>query len=54
MRSPSFYGTDGGVALRNVGGSFYDFEALRFAGIAHERGRQRNFEPCELAALVAC
>ncbi len=32
----SFYGTDGGVALRNVGGSFYDFEALRFSGTATE------------------
>lgn len=30
----SFYGTQGGAALRNVGGSFYDFEALRFQGTA--------------------
>ncbi|HZF68515.1 MAG TPA: Gfo/Idh/MocA family oxidoreductase [Gemmatirosa sp.] len=28
----SFYGTRGGAAFRNVGGSFYDFEALRFQG----------------------
>lgn len=26
----SFYGTQGGAALRNVGGSFYDFAATRF------------------------
>jgi predicted dehydrogenase len=32
----SFYGSEGGAALRNVGGSFYDFEALRFAGTASE------------------
>lgn len=28
----TFYGTQGGAALRNVGGSFYDFEAHRFNG----------------------
>jgi predicted dehydrogenase len=28
----SFYGTHGGARLRNVGGSFYDFEALRLDG----------------------
>lgn len=28
----AFYGTDGGAALRNVGGSFYDFTAERFGG----------------------
>lgn len=27
-----FYGTEGGAALRNVGGSFYDFVAERFTG----------------------
>jgi len=27
-----FYGTEGGAALRNVGGSFYDFVAERFSG----------------------
>lgn len=32
-----FYGARGGLALRNVGGSFYDFEALRFQGTATER-----------------
>lgn len=26
----NFYGTQGGVAFRNIGGSFYDFKALRF------------------------
>jgi predicted dehydrogenase len=26
----NFYGTNGGVAFRNIGGSFYDFRALRF------------------------
>jgi predicted dehydrogenase len=34
--SASFYGTAGGAALRNVGGSFYDFEALRFRGTESE------------------
>ena len=28
----AFYGTDGGAAMRNVGGSFYDFEATSFSG----------------------
>lgn len=32
----SFYGDRGGAALRNVGGSFYDFEALRFDDTASE------------------
>jgi predicted dehydrogenase len=31
-----FYGTTGGAALRNVGGSFYDFTAERFHGTAAE------------------
>lgn len=26
----NFYGTEGGVAFRNINGSFYDFKALRF------------------------
>lgn len=30
----SFYGTNGGAALRNVGGSFLDFTAERFGGTA--------------------
>ncbi|MYL99644.1 Gfo/Idh/MocA family oxidoreductase [Novosphingobium sp. FGD1] len=30
----AFYGTRGGAALRNVGGSFYDFTAERFQGTA--------------------
>lgn len=30
----AFYGTRGGAALRNVGGSFYDFTAERFDGTA--------------------
>lgn len=30
----AFYGTQGGAALRNVGGSFYDFTAERFDGTA--------------------
>lgn len=30
-----FYGTRGGAALRNVAGSFYDFEAVRLDGTAH-------------------
>jgi predicted dehydrogenase len=33
----AFHGTEGGAALRNVGGSFYDFTAERFAGTAAER-----------------
>ena len=32
----AFYGTEGGAALRNVGGSFYDFTAERFRGTASE------------------
>jgi predicted dehydrogenase len=28
----TFYGTEGGVSLRNVGGSFFDFVAERFEG----------------------
>jgi predicted dehydrogenase len=34
--SASFYGTAGGAALRNVNGSFYDFEAERFRGTSRE------------------
>jgi predicted dehydrogenase len=33
----SFYGTAGGAAMRNVGGSFYDFAAQRFSGTVTER-----------------
>lgn len=33
----SFYGTQGGVALKNVNGSFYDFEALRYWGTKTEK-----------------
>ncbi|HYE51630.1 MAG TPA: Gfo/Idh/MocA family oxidoreductase [Azospirillaceae bacterium] len=32
----AFYGTGGGVSLRNVNGSFYDFMAERFRGTARE------------------
>jgi predicted dehydrogenase len=32
----AFYGTEGGAALRNVGGSFYDFTAERYRGTARE------------------
>lgn len=32
----TFYGTEGGAALRNVGGSFYDFTAERYRGTATE------------------
>ena len=32
----AFYGTAGGVALRNVGGSFYDFRVERFRGTSRE------------------
>lgn len=35
--SASFYGTDGGVQMRNVNGSFYDFEVDRFTGTSRER-----------------
>jgi predicted dehydrogenase len=34
--SASFYGQGGGAALKNVGGSFYDFTAERFRGTATE------------------
>ncbi|MDQ4088082.1 MAG: Gfo/Idh/MocA family oxidoreductase, partial [Pseudomonadota bacterium] len=34
--SAKFYGTSGGAALRNVGGSFYDFEAAHFTGTSRE------------------
>jgi len=36
MISAAFYGTEGGAALRNVGGSFYDFVAERYRGTARE------------------
>jgi hypothetical protein len=32
----AFYGDAGGAAFRNVGGSFYDFAAERFAGTRRE------------------
>jgi predicted dehydrogenase len=34
--SAAFYGTSGGAALRNVGGSFYDFTAERYHGTRTE------------------
>lgn len=34
--SAAFYGTNGGAALRNVNGSFYDFTAERYRGTARE------------------
>ncbi|WP_274425855.1 Gfo/Idh/MocA family protein [Chelativorans sp. YIM 93263] len=34
--SAAFYGTQGGLALRNVGGSFYDFRAERYRGTESE------------------
>ncbi|HEX9954518.1 MAG TPA: Gfo/Idh/MocA family oxidoreductase [Allosphingosinicella sp.] len=34
--SAAFYGTNGGAALKNVGGSFYDFTAERYRGTATE------------------
>jgi len=34
--SAAFYGTAGGAALKNVGGSFYDFTAERYRGTATE------------------
>jgi predicted dehydrogenase len=34
--SAVFYGTEGGAALRNVGGSFYDFTAEQYRGTATE------------------
>ena len=36
MISASFYGTNGGAALKNVDGSFYDFTAERYRGTARE------------------
>ena len=35
--SAAFYGTEGGAALHNVNGSFYDFTAERYRGTARER-----------------
>ncbi len=35
--SATFYGTEGGVALKNVNGSFYDFVAERYHGTRAER-----------------
>ena len=32
----SFYGTEGGLGLRNVDGSFYDFRAERYRGTTRE------------------
>lgn len=32
----TFYGTNGGVSMKNVNGSFYDFEGLRFWGTQTE------------------
>lgn len=34
--SAAFYGSEGGAALRNIGGSFYDFSAERYRGTATE------------------
>jgi predicted dehydrogenase len=34
--SAEFYGTEGGAAFRNIGGSFYDFSAELFRGTARE------------------
>jgi predicted dehydrogenase len=36
MISAAFYGTEGGAALRNVNGSFYDFTAERYRGTSRE------------------
>ena len=36
MISAAFYGTEGGAALRNVDGSFYDFTAERYRRTARE------------------
>lgn len=33
MIEAAFYGEKGGAALRNLGGSFYDFEATAFEGV---------------------
>lgn len=35
--SATFYGTQGGVALKNINGSFYDFVAERYYGTKTER-----------------
>lgn len=36
MISAAFYGTEGGAALRNIAGSFYEFTAERYRGTARE------------------
>jgi len=33
----AFYGDRGGAAMRNIGGSFYDFEATAFEGVTRRR-----------------
>lgn len=33
----NFYGTNGSVCIRNVGGSFFDFEVYRFNGTSREK-----------------
>lgn len=35
--SAEFYGTEGGAAIKNVGGSFYDFAAWRYRGTQAEQ-----------------
>lgn len=34
--SATFYGTEGGAAMKNIGGSFYDFTAERYRGTSRE------------------
>ena len=36
MIAASFYGTDGGAAMHNMNGSFFDFVAERYRGTSRE------------------
>ena len=47
-----FYGTEGAAALRNVGGSFYDFDAVRMRGTATEPLAERDSDWGGRAAAV--
>lgn len=54
----AFYGSEGGAALRNVGGGFYDFTAERFSGtasdtIATETGEWGNRAAADWARRLA-
>ena len=47
----TFYGVDGGVSVRNVGGSFYDFIAERFHGTTRQLLASSSGDWCGRAAV---